>query len=123
VKIFLSLLLAASLACAQSRAIVLRAARMFDGVSDRVVSPGLVVVLGDKIRGVGANAEIPANSEVIDLGDATLLPGFIDAHTHLTDFFNLDTRQQELDSLKRSPAERALLASVNARVTLMARAC
>lgn len=93
---------------------------MFDGVSDRVVSPGLIVVLGDKIRGVGANAEIPANSEVIDLGDATLLPGFIDAHTHLTDFFNLDTRQQELDGLKRSPAERALLASVNARVTLMA---
>ena len=119
-KIFFSLLLSACLACAQSRAIVLRAARMFDGVSDRVVSPGLIVVLGDKIRGVGANAEIPANSEVIDLGDATLLPGFIDAHTHLTDFFNLDTRQQELDGLKRSPAERALLASVNARVTLMA---
>ena len=99
---------------------MLRAAHMFDGVSDRVVSPGLIVVLGDKIRGVGANAEIPANSEVIDLGDATLLPGFIDAHTHLTDFYNPDTRQQELDSLKRSPAERALLASVNARVTLMA---
>jgi imidazolonepropionase-like amidohydrolase len=59
---------------------------MFDGVSDRLVSPGVIVVLGDKIRGVGPNAEIPANSEIIDLGDATLLPGFIDAHTHLTDF-------------------------------------
>ena len=55
---------------------------MFDGVSDRVVSPGVIVVLGDKIRGVGATAEIPPNSEVIDLGDATLLPGFIDAHSH-----------------------------------------
>jgi imidazolonepropionase-like amidohydrolase len=120
VKISLSLLLAASLACAQSRAIVLRAARMFDGVSDRVVSPGVIVVLGEKIRGVGANAEIPANSEIIDLGDATLLPGFIDAHTHLTDFYNPDTRQQDLDDLRWSPPERALRASVNARVTLMA---
>ena len=120
VKIFLSLLLATSFACAQSRAIVLRAARMFDGVSDRLVSPGVIVVLGDKIRGVGPNAEIPANSEIIDLGDATLLPGFIDAHTHLTDFYNPDTRQQELDGLKWSPPERALRASVNARVTLMA---
>ncbi len=93
---------------------------MFDGVSDRLVSPGVIVVLGDKIRGVGANAEIPPNSEVIDLGDATLLPGFIDAHTHLTDFYNPDSRQQELDGLKWSPPERALRASVNARVTLMA---
>jgi imidazolonepropionase-like amidohydrolase len=120
VKILLSFLLAAGLAAAQSRAIVLRAARMFDGVSDRIVSPGVVVILGDKIRGIGPNAEIPANSEVIDLGDATLLPGFIDAHTHLTDFYNLDARQQELNSLKQGPPERALLASVNARVTLMA---
>ncbi len=119
-KILLSFLLAVSFAAAQSRAIVLRAARMFDGVSDRIVSPGVIVVLGDKIRGIGANTEIPANSEVIDLGDATLLPGFIDAHTHLTDFYSLDARQQELDTLKQSPAERALLASVNARVTLMA---
>ena len=119
-KILLSFLLAASFSAAQSRAIVLRAARMFDGVSDRVVSPGVIVVLGDKIRGIGPDAEIPANSEVMDLGDATLLPGFIDAHTHLTDFYSLDARQQELDTLKQSPAERALLASVNARVTLMA---
>ena len=76
--------LAAALAAAQSKPIVIKAARMFDGVSDRVVSPGLIVVLGEKIRGVGAKAEIPAGSEVIDLGDATILPGFMDAHTHLT---------------------------------------
>jgi len=93
---------------------------MFDGVSDRVVSPGLIIVLGEKIRGIGPNAEIPANSQIIDLGDATLLPGFIDAHTHLTGFFNLDRRQQDLDALRWSPAEQALRASVNARVTLMA---
>jgi imidazolonepropionase-like amidohydrolase len=120
VKILLSLLLAISFAGAQSRAIVLRAARMFDGVSDRIVSPGVIVVLGDKIRGVGPSAEIPAGSEVIDLGDATLLPGFMDAHTHLSGFYNADRRQADLDDLQRTTAEKALRASVNARVTLMA---
>lgn len=117
-------LAAAALAFGQSgqtsKPIVIKAARMFDGVSDRVVSPGLVVVLGEKIRGVGARAEIPAGSEVIDLGDATILPGFIDAHTHLTMPFDMDYRQQELDALKKTVAEQALDSSVNARITLMA---
>jgi imidazolonepropionase-like amidohydrolase len=80
----------------------------------------VIVVLGDKIRGVGPAAEIPPNSEVFDLGDSTILPGFIDAHTHLSDFYNPDSRQASLDSLKWTPAERALRASVNARVTLLA---
>ncbi|MGA3202156.1 MAG: amidohydrolase family protein [Bryobacteraceae bacterium] len=116
--------LAATLAFAQSstapRPIVIKAARMFDGVSDRVVSPGLVVVLGEKIRGVGGKAEIPDGSDVIDLGDATILPGFMDAHTHLTMQFEFDFRKQQMDVLTKNVAEQALDASVNARVTLMA---
>lgn len=116
----ISFLLVAGLAAAQSRPIVIKAARMFDGVSDRVVSPGLVVVLGEKIRGVGANAEIPAGSEVIDLGDATILPGFIDAHTHLTMAFDMDYRRQQFAVMQKPVAEMALDASVNARITLMA---
>src|SRR6204780_423212 len=116
--------LAATLAFAQSstapRPIVIKAARMFDGVSDRVVSPGLVVVLGEKIRGVGAKAEIPPGSEIIDLGDATILPGFMDAHTHLTQPFEFDYRKQQMDTLTKNVAAQALDASVNARVTLMA---
>src|SRR5487761_2419452 len=111
--------LAAGLAAAQSKPIVIKAARMFDGVSDRVVSPGLVVVLGEKIRGVGANAEIPPGSEVIDLGDATILPGFIDAHTHLTMAFDTDYRRQQFAAMQKPVAEMALDASVNARITLM----
>src|SRR5580698_42019 len=119
-RITLLLCLAAALAFAQSKPIVIKAARMFDGVSDRVVSPGLVVVLGEKIRGVGAKAEIPAGSEIIDLGDATILPGFMDAHTHLTQPFEFDYRKQQMDSLTKTVGEQALDASVNARVTLMA---
>src|SRR5712691_5557776 len=86
----LMLALAASVALAQPRVapaentIVLRAARLFDGKSDRVTSPGIIVVIGARIRSVGAAAATPAGAEVMDLGDATLLPGFIDAHTHLT---------------------------------------
>jgi imidazolonepropionase-like amidohydrolase len=99
---------------------VLKAARLFDGKSNALVTPGLVVVTGGKIVGVGSGAAIPAGAEVIDLGDATLLPGFIDAHTHLTFPYSDDYKQAELNKLKKTIAEEALDSSVNARVTLMA---
>lgn len=99
---------------------VLKAARMFDGKSDALVKPGLVVVTDGKIAGVGSGAAIPSGAEVIDLGDATLLPGFIDAHTHLTMMYSEDSKQSALDQLQKTIAERALDASANARVTLMA---
>ena len=103
-----------------SKTYVLKAARMFDGKSDALVKPGLVVVTDSKITGIGSGAAIPAGAEVIDLGDATLLPGFIDAHTHLTSMFSEDYKQQELDELQKTIAERAIDATANARVTLMA---
>ncbi len=100
--------------------VVIKAARIFDGRSDRVSSPGLVVVANGKIAAVGAGAALPPDAEVIDLGDATLLPGFIDAHTHLSSEASYDWNQDQLDELRKSPAERALDASVNARKTLLA---
>lgn len=99
---------------------VLKAARLFDGKSDSVTTPGIVVVAGGKIVAVGPSAKIPSGAETIDLGDATLLPGFIDAHTHLTFQYSDDYKQEELNRLQKTVAERALDASVNARVTLMA---
>jgi imidazolonepropionase-like amidohydrolase len=62
---------------------VIRAARMLDVASGRMLERAVVVVSGDKITGVNP-ASTPANARVIDLGDVTLLPGFIDLHTHLT---------------------------------------
>lgn len=103
-----------------SKSYVLKAARMFDGKSDALVKPGLVVVTDGKIAGVGASAAIPAGAEVLDFGDATLLPGFIDAHTHLTAMYSEDYKQSALDALQKSTAEKALDSSVNARVTLLA---
>jgi imidazolonepropionase-like amidohydrolase len=99
---------------------VLKAARMFDGKSDALTTPGLVVVRDGKIAGVGASASAPDEAEVIDLGDATLLPGFIDAHTHLTMMYREDYTKAMLDSLQKPVPEMALDASVNARITLMA---
>ena len=103
---------------AQTAPVVLRAARMFDGKSDRIVTPGLVVVQGDKIRSVGALAEIPAGARVIDLGNATLLPGFIDAHTHITQPFLRDFREVALYFLRTAAPERALDALDNLKRTL-----
>jgi imidazolonepropionase-like amidohydrolase len=99
---------------------VLKAAAMFDGKSDTLITPGLVEVSGGRIVGVGTGATVPAGAEIIDLGDATLLPGFIDAHTHLSFPFSDDYDRAELQSLEKTVPERTLDASVNARVTLMA---
>jgi imidazolonepropionase-like amidohydrolase len=105
---------------AASKTYVLKAARMFDGKSNALTTPGLVVVAEGKIVVVGAKAAVPAGAEVIDLGDATLLPGFIDAHTHLTMMYSDDWKQSTLDGLQKTIAEQALDASANARVTLLA---
>jgi imidazolonepropionase-like amidohydrolase len=99
---------------------VLKAAALFNGKSDTLITPGLVVVTGGRIVAVGPGASIPAGAEVIDLGDATLLPGFIDAHTHLSFMYSDDYNKSELENLQKTIPERTLDASVNARVTLMA---
>jgi len=105
---------------AASKKYVLKAARLFDGKSNALLTPGVVVVTDGKIVAAGTSAAIPAGAEMIDLGDATLLPGFIDAHTHLTTMYSEDYKQERLDPLEKTIAERALDASVNARVTLLA---
>jgi imidazolonepropionase-like amidohydrolase len=119
------LLLAAGYAFGQQtkpagKTYVLKAARMFDGKSEALVTPGLVVVTEMKIVAVGAGATIPPGAEVIELGDATLLPGFIDAHTHLTGEASDDWKQDVLNGLEKSYAEQALDATANASKTLLA---
>src|SRR5580765_7695439 len=65
--------------------VVLRAARVVDGTGAAPITNGVVVVTDDRIVSVGqqGSVAVPAGAKTIDLGDATLLPGFIDAHVHL----------------------------------------
>src|SRR5664279_251184 len=119
-RTILALLAVAFALSAADKTYVLKAAHMFDGKSDHVVSPGLVVVSNGKITAVGSAAAIPAGAETIDLGDATLLPGLIDAHTHLTYPYERDYRVTELNTLKKTIPERTLDAVDIVRRTLMA---
>jgi imidazolonepropionase-like amidohydrolase len=119
-RTFLALLAVAFSLSAADKTYVLKAAHLFDGKSDHVVSPGLVVVTNGKITAVGAAAAFPAGAEAIDLGDATLLPGLIDAHTHLTYPYERDFRVEEMNALKKTIPERTLDAVDIVRRTLMA---
>ena len=96
---------------------IIKAGRLLDGRGGVALSPAMVRVEGDKITQVGRSLNLPAEAKVIDLGDATLLPGLIDLHTHLTG-------QQEIhweDALTKStPGAAALWGARNARVTLLA---
>ena len=80
--------------------LVVRAARMLDVARGEIVTPGLVVVDSGRIRTVGA-AVVPAGARTLDLGDVTLMPGLIDAHTHLTGDYD---RGWELRSAQETPA-------------------
>jgi imidazolonepropionase-like amidohydrolase len=103
---------------AQPATIALKAARLFDGTSDSIVRNGVVVVEGNRIVAAGANVDIPANAQVIDLGDATLLPGLIDAHVHLTEQNEQNFYLNYFQTLMRHPAEQAILATTFARKTI-----
>ena len=97
---------------------VIRAARLFDGRSDRMVENAVVIVEGSKIRDAGSGLAIPPGATVLDLGDATLLPGFIDAHTHMTGEASENWLSDFYLGLRRSVPEQTLLAATYARKTL-----
>ncbi|HEY0942452.1 MAG TPA: amidohydrolase family protein [Steroidobacter sp.] len=119
----LALGLAAIIGSAQAaetpRPIVLKAAYLFDARSGQLTNGGAIVVEGDKIKALGTQAA-PADAQVIDLGDATLLPGFIDAHTHITSEIQEDFYKGFHTDMYRFPAEQSHYAAVYARRTLEA---
>ncbi|MGH8095521.1 MAG: amidohydrolase family protein [Chthoniobacterales bacterium] len=100
--------------------IALRAARLFDGKSRTLVTNGVVVIEGNTISAVGSNVPIPENAQIIDLGDATLSPGFIDAHTHLTLDYSGDYNSRRLRDLDENVSQIALEMIPHARATLEA---
>lgn len=94
-----------------------RAARVFDGVSGHVTEDGAVLVEDGRIASVGPAADLPAGAEITDLGDATLLPGLVDAHVHLV--WSASAEPHGLVE-RESPALTALRSSANAALHLRA---
>jgi imidazolonepropionase-like amidohydrolase len=103
---------------AHAQPVVLKAAYLFDSKSGQLAQGGTIVVDGEKIVSIGGTP--PANAKVIDLGDATLLPGFIDAHTHLDGQFEKDYYKAFYDQMFRFPVEQAHTAAQYAKRTLEA---
>ena len=119
--LFVSILSLLSPVAAQSgpssaHPIVLHAARLLDVKAGRMISPGEVLVQGDHIVEVGTSVKHPADAEVIDLGDRTLLPGLIDAHIHLF----LHPGAEDLQTVQESVPQRTIIATLAARDDLMA---
>ena len=103
-------------ASAPTHVVVLHAARMLDVAGGRIVTPGEVLVEGDRIVAAGAHVDRPAGAETIDLGDTTLMPGMIDAHVHLF----LHPGAEGLQTVQESVPERTLVAAGAAKADLMA---
>jgi imidazolonepropionase-like amidohydrolase len=101
--------------------VVLRAARVLDGTGAAPIANGVVVVENDRIIAIGpaASVQVPAGARRVDLGDATLLPGFIDMHVHLVGREIEDPGAFE-QGVKDYPGFAVALATEHARRTLMA---
>jgi len=104
-----------------SQVIAIRAGRLFDSRAGRMLTDQLIVVRGDRIAEVGAMGRVqaPAGARVIDLSHATVLPGLIDAHTHIFLTGESHGRYEE-QLLKESWQYRTIEAVLNARRDLLA---
>jgi len=120
-RYLVAVLFACSLAYAQTPApdrwIAVRAGRLFDPKADKLATNQVVTIKGDKIVEVGSadQVKIPEGAEVIDLSQATILPGLIDAHTHV--FGNGPDLEAQI--LRDSYQYRTLTALANANKDLM----
>ena len=100
-----------------SKIVAVKAGRLIDGLGGTPMSNAVVLIENDRITAVGAGLSVPPGAQVIDLGAATVLPGFIDCHTHVTgqpgdNFYE--------DLFKRSPIDEAITAHIYAKRTLEA---
>jgi imidazolonepropionase-like amidohydrolase len=104
---------------------IIRAARVLDVRSGSYIKNAAIWIRGERIKAVGSAIDVlkeaaPASVQIVDLGDATLLPGLIDCHTHLMARLPGGADGYALNLLTKSEAYRALEGAANARATLEA---
>lgn len=104
-------------ASSQSKIKAIKAGKLIDVVSGTVLTNQVILIDSNIITGIGSSLTIPANAEIIDLSKATVLPGLIDCHTHLTsqpsgDYYG--------DIFRKTPIDYAILAHIYAKRTLEA---
>jgi imidazolonepropionase-like amidohydrolase len=115
----ISLLLVAAgfLSFGQSRITVIKAGKLIDTENGKVLDDQVIIIDNDTIKAVGSNLAIPDGAKTIDLSKATVLPGLIDCHTHITEQPSGDYYG---DIFRKSPVDYAILAPIYAKRTLEA---
>ncbi len=108
--------LATTLAAQQPKPVVLHAAHLLDIANGKLITPGEVLVEGERIKEAGPHVTHPAGAQVIDLGGTTLMPGLIDAHTHLF----LHPGNEAFQTVEESVPQRTLIAAAAAKADLLA---
>jgi imidazolonepropionase-like amidohydrolase len=103
---FISVVLLLNLIHAQSQIKIIKAKTMIDVDKGVIVENPIIEINGNKIVAVGEHIAVPANAEIIDLGDMTILPGLIDCHTHIL----AGTNDYAQDLYGNAPSYRALRA-------------
>jgi imidazolonepropionase-like amidohydrolase len=117
--VFLLCLVFAMLAFSQdAHHVVIRAGRLIDGKSEKPVENALIVIEGEKIVSVTPGGSAPAGVDLIDLSKATVLPGFIDTHTHILLQGDITAEEYDAQLLKESIPYRAILGARNAHIAL-----
>jgi len=101
-----------------AKKIAIRAGRLIDEKSDAPISNALILIEGNKIVSVTSGGSAPPGVELIDLANATVLPGFVDAHTHVLLQGDITAEDYDKQLLKQSIPYRAILAARNAQIAL-----
>jgi imidazolonepropionase-like amidohydrolase len=118
IAVVLSFVIPVTAFCQTPHRVAIRAGKLIDGKSEKPVENALIVVEGDRIASVTPGGSAPAGVEVIDLSKATVLPGFIDTHTHVLLQGDITAEEYDAQLLKQSIPYRAILAARNAHIAL-----
>ena len=116
--VLLSLVVSMVAAAQAPHRVAIRAGRLIDGKSEKPIENALILIEGDKIVSVTPGGNTPSGVEVIDLSKATVLPGFMDVHTHVLLNGDITAEEYDVQLLKESIPYRAILGARNARIAL-----